>query len=89
MVDKDTVIKEPIPQKECLANLSDFEYKQKMYIGAKQNASGTFEFPFGYCSFNGTRQAINACVKKLNAAVKDAEKDCKKRKVTRNVKKTV
>lgn len=89
LVEKDTIIKEPIPQNECLLNLKDFEQMQKMYIGAKQNAFGTFEFPFGYCSFNGTRQAIDACVKKLHETVKDAEKKCKKGKMTRDVKKKV
>ena len=87
--EKDTVVKEPIPKDQCLLNLKDFEQMQTLFIGAKQNATGTFEFPFGFCSFNGTKQAINTCVKKLHEAVKDAEKKCKNGKMTKDVKKTI
>ncbi|WP_297702110.1 FISUMP domain-containing protein [uncultured Fibrobacter sp.] len=89
VVEKDTVVKEPIPKDKCLFNLRDFEQMQTLAIGAKQNATGTFEFPFGYCTFNGTKQAINTCVKKLHEAVKDAEKKCKSGKMIKDVKKTV
>lgn len=87
--EKDTVVKEPIPKDQCLLNLKDFEQMQTLFIGAKQNATETFEFPFGFCSFNGTKQAINTCVKKLHEAVKDAEKKCKNGKMTKDVKKTI
>lgn len=89
MIEKDTIVQKPIPKKECLANIREYEKMQKTVIGAKKNARGSWAFPFGYCNFDGTKSAINLCVEKLHKSVKEAEKDCNNGKITKDEKKKI
>lgn len=87
MVSYDTTVMEPIPVKECLARMDEYAANQRAVINSKRN--GTFEFLFGFCSFDGTNASKKTCMAKLDKAVKEVKKDCKKGTEKRSVKKTV
>ncbi len=87
MVSYDTTVMEPIPVKECLARMDEYAANQRAVINSKRN--GTFEFLFGFCSFDGTNASKKTCMAKLDKAVKEVKKDCEKGTEKRSVKKTV
>ncbi len=82
----DTTVSEPIPVKECLANIEENAAIQRMAISAK--SSGTFYFDFGSCTFDGSKRSTQKCIAKFNTALKDVKTACKKGTIKRDVRKT-
>jgi len=88
MAEVEKEVEEKVPYKECVKVWDDYYPTQKMIIQSKSAYAGTFEFIFGYCSFNGGKNDKKNCLQRLEAAGKEWKKECKAGQ-TRTVKKTV